>query len=218
MNMNPTTQDSAQPTRLADYRPPTWLVDSVALEFDLGIEHSDVAARLVLRSTTPDEPLQLDGEGLELLSLVLDGRALTPDSYQVTDRLLEIHGAHDGSLLETRVRVRPSANTALEGLYLSGSRDAGFLLTQCEPEGFRHITYFPDRPDVQSRFTVTLRADRNRFPVLLAGGNPDGDGDLPDGRHWARFVDPHRKPSYLFALAYLASFITYRVALALGAG
>ncbi len=81
-----------------------------------------------------------------------------------------------------------------------GSREAGFLLTQCEAEGFRHITFFPDRPDVLARYTVTLRADRERFPVLLAGGNPDGSGELADGRHWARFVDPHPKPSYLFAL------------------
>jgi aminopeptidase N len=98
------------------------------------------------------------------------------------------------------VRIHPATNTALEGLYLSGSREAGFLLTQCEAEGFRHITFFPDRPDVLTRYTVTLQAERARFPVLLAGGNPDGAGELPDGRHWARFVDPHPKPCYLFAL------------------
>ena len=106
----------------------------------------------------------------------------------------------DGSVLETLVRVKPSGNTKLEGLYLSGTPEAGFLLTQCEAEGFRRITYFPDRPDVLARYTVTLRADRERFPVLLAGGNPDGAGELEDDRHWARFVDPHPKPSYLFAL------------------
>jgi aminopeptidase N len=98
------------------------------------------------------------------------------------------------------VRIQPAANTTLEGLYLSGSREHGFLLTQCEAEGFRHITFFPDRPDVLARYTVSLRAERERFPVLLAGGNPAGHGDLPDGRHWARFVDPHPKPCYLFAL------------------
>ena len=198
--MNTGTQDPAQPTRLADYLPAAWSVDSVALEFDLDIDHAEVAARMVLRCADASQPLQLDGEGLELLSLALDGQQLPPGACEVSDRLLEIRGARDGSLLETRVRLRPSANTALEGLYLSGTRDAGFLLTQCEPQGFRHITYFPDRPDVQSCYTVTLRANRKRFPVLLAGGNPDGAGDLPDGRHWARFADPHRRPSYLFAL------------------
>ncbi|MEP6897962.1 MAG: M1 family aminopeptidase, partial [Rhodanobacter sp.] len=187
--------------RLADYRTPAWQVESVDMEFDLGIDISDVSTRLLLRrEPTQDLPLRLDGEGLELLSITLDGRPLAVDSYRHLGHLLEIDGARDGSVLETRVRLRPAANTALEGLYLSGSREFGFLLTQCEAEGFRHITFFPDRPDVQSRYTVTLRADRERFPVLLAGGNPDGAGDLPDGRHWARFVDPHPKPGYLFAL------------------
>ncbi|MEP7083780.1 MAG: aminopeptidase N, partial [Betaproteobacteria bacterium] len=125
---------------------------------------------------------------------------LPATAYRLGDNVLEVDGAMDGSVLETRVRLRPADNTALEGLYLSGSRDAGFLLTQCEAEGFRHITFFPDRPDVQSSYTVTLRADQARFPVLLAGGNPDGAGELEAGRHWARFVDPHPKPSYLFAL------------------
>jgi aminopeptidase N len=198
--MNTATRDPVPPTRLADYRAPAWTVDEVALEFDLDFEHSEVAARLLLHGADPTQPLELDGEDLELLAVTLDGQALTPDAYEVDARRLTIRGARDGSVLETRVRIHPAANTALEGLYLSGSRETGFLLTQCEPQGFRHITYFPDRPDVQSRYTVTLRANRERFPVLLAGGNPDGAGELPDGRHWARYVDPHRKPSYLFAL------------------
>ncbi len=191
---------AAQLVRLADYCAPAWHVDTVALDFDLGIDRTELAARMVLRCTDAGAPLQLDGENLELLAITLDGQALPASAYDVYDKLLEIRGAHDGSVLETRVRLQPATNTALEGLYLSGSREAGFLLTQCEAQGFRHITYFPDRPDVQSRYTVTLRADRARFPVLLAGGNPDGSGELADGRHWARFVDPHRKPSYLFAL------------------
>ena len=186
---------------LSDYRPPAWRVETVALEFDLGIESSEVAARLLLRCDDGQtEPVRLDGEDLELLALTLDGKAVPATAYRYADGVLEIDGAHDGSVLETRVRTRPATNTALEGLYLSGKRETGFLLTQCEAQGFRHITFFPDRPDVQCRYTVTLRADRERFPILLAGGDPDGTGELEDGRHWARFVDPHPKPSYLFAL------------------
>jgi len=187
--------------RLSDYCAPAWRVETVELDFDLGIDASELSARLLLRrDPTQPLPLRLDGENLELLSIALDGQVLPPTAYRYSDGVLEVDDVRDGSILDTRVRLRPSANTALEGLYLSGSREAGFLLTQCEAEGFRHITFFPDRPDVQSRYTVTLRADRERFPVLLAGGNLDGAGDMDGGRHWARFVDPHPKPSYLFAL------------------
>jgi len=187
--------------RLSDYRAPAWRVETVELDFDLGIDASELSARLLLRrDPAQTSPLRLDGENLQLLSITLDGRQLPATAYRYLGNVLEVDGAHDGSVLETRVRLRPAANTALEGLYLSGSRETGFLLTQCEAEGFRHITFFTDRPDVQSRYTVTLRADRARFPVLLAGGNPDGSGELEGGRHWARFVDPHPKPSYLFAL------------------
>ncbi|KJV36659.1 aminopeptidase N [Luteibacter yeojuensis] len=185
--------------RLADYRPPAWAVAHVALEFDLGIDRTEVLATLELVRQA-DEPIRLDGEGLELLELHLDGRRLGEGEYILANGVLEVGVDGDRCTLATRVAVRPAENTAFEGLYLSGSRDAGFLLTQCEAEGFRHITFYPDRPDVLSTFTVTLRADKARFPVLLAGGNPDGAGDLGDGRHWARFVDPHPKPSYLFAL------------------
>jgi len=189
------------PVRLADYRPPAWRVDHAELVFELGIDATEVAARLTLRCDGAcHAPLQLDGENLELLAIALDGAPLPDAAWRLLDGGIEVDGARDGSVLETRVRLHPAANTALEGLYLSGARDTGFLLTQCEAQGFRHITYFTDRPDVQSSYTVTLRADRARFPVLLAGGNPDGAGALEGGRHWARFVDPHRKPSYLFAL------------------
>ncbi|SEJ26724.1 aminopeptidase N [Frateuria terrea] len=194
-------EQSPSPIRLADYRPPAWTVSQIELEFDLGIDSTEVRSRLHLRRDPAQHvPLRLDGEGLELIAITLDGQPLDAHAYRYQDEVLEVEGASDDSVLETRVRVRPAANTALEGLYLSGSREQGFLLTQCEAEGFRHVTFFPDRPDVLARYSVTLRADRARFPVLLAGGNPAGAGELPDGRHWARFVDPYPKPSYLFAL------------------
>ncbi|NID06290.1 aminopeptidase N [Luteibacter jiangsuensis] len=185
--------------RLSEYRPPAWSVQHVDLAFDLGIDRTEVAATLAMVRQA-DEPVRLDGEGLELLELTVDGRRLGEGEYILANGVLEVAVEGDRCTIATRVAIRPAENTALEGLYLSGSRENGFLLTQCEAEGFRHITFFPDRPDVLSRYTVTLRADRQRFPVLLAGGNPDGAGELDGGRHWARFVDPHPKPSYLFAV------------------
>jgi len=199
--MHALSQQEPAVIRLRDYRAPAWRVESIELDVDLGIDASEISARLRLqRDPAQDEPLRLDGENLQLLSITLDDRQLPADSYRYDGSVLEVDGVRDGSVLETRVRVHPAANTALEGLYLSGPRETGFLLTQCEAEGFRHITFFPDRPDVLSIYAVTLRADRARFPVLLAGGNPDGAGELEGGRHWARFADPHPKPSYLFAL------------------
>src|SRR5690348_1773437 len=185
--------------RLADYQPPAWRVERIELTFDLGIDETLVSARLHLQRDH-DEPLRLDGEELELLEATLDGRALAPSEYVLDACSLTIPAARNGSVLETKVRIAPTRNTALSGLYLSGSREAGFLLTQCEALGFRRITFFPDRPDVLAKYTVMLRADRARFPVLLAGGDPDGAGELPNARHWARFVDPYPKPGYLFAL------------------
>ena len=187
--------------RRQDYQPPAWLVPELELEFDLGIAASEVHGRFrVRRGSGPDQPVRLDGEELELLEVRLDGKVLGESEYETRAGALILPGARDGSVIETRVRLQPEANTALEGLYLSGSREAGFLLTQCEAQGFRRITYFPDRPDVLARYTVTLRADPGRFPVLLAGGNPDGSGKLDDGRHWVRYVDPWPRASYLFAL------------------
>ncbi|WP_201313803.1 aminopeptidase N [Dyella sp. EPa41] len=199
--MNNRSDNPPALVRLSEYRAPAWRVSQVELTFDLGIDATEVTSRLHLqRDPAQDAPLRLDGEGLELLSIALDGQPLDGRAWRYVGNVLEVDGARDGSVLETRVCLRPAANTALEGLYLSGPRERGFLLTQCEAEGFRHITFFPDRPDVLASYTVTLCADRDRFPVLLAGGNPDGEGELEGGRHWARFVDPHPKPSYLFAL------------------
>jgi len=190
-----------QPTRLADYRPPDFLIDSVELEFDLGDTETRVKSHLTLRrnpdAKTPNTPLHLDGDELELVAISLDGKPLAPGDYHLEPGgALVIPQTPDAFALDITTRIHPERNTALSGLYMSG----GNYCTQCEPEGFRRITYFLDRPDVMARYTVTIRADKARFPVLLSNGNPSGNGDLPDGRHWAKWVDPHPKPSYLFAL------------------
>ena len=192
-------QDAPKVIRLADYAPPDFLVDAVDLEFDLAEHATQVRARLALRrnpAASRDRALALDGQHLELVSLALDGRALGPGDYARTDERLTIAGVPEAFALETVTRIDPAANTALEGLYLS----SGNFCTQCEAEGFRRITYYPDRPDVMARFTTTIRADKDRYPVLLSNGNRVAAGDLPDGRHYARWHDPFPKPSYLFAL------------------
>jgi aminopeptidase N len=194
------TDAAPRPTRLAEYRPPEFLVDTVDLEFDLDPTDTRVAAHIALRrnpEAPADAPLRLDGDELELVSLALDGRPLAPGDYRLEpDGALVIAQVPDAFALDVVTRIVPERNTALSGLYISG----GNFCTQCEPEGFRRITYFVDRPDVMARYGVRIRADKTRFPVLLSNGNPAGDGDLPDGRHWAKWVDPHPKPSYLFAL------------------
>ena len=183
--------------RLADYRAPAWTIDRIELEFDLDFEATCVASRLfVRRNGVHAEPLRLDGEGLQLRALRVDDRALGPDEYQHDARGLSIALDGDSAAIDTLVQIAPAANTAFEGLYASRE----FLLTQCEAQGFRRITYFIDRPDVMARFSVTIRADAARFPVLLGNGDLDAAGVLADGRHFARWNDPHPKPSYLFAL------------------
>jgi aminopeptidase N len=197
--MDTQTRSADTTVRLADYRPPAWRVSHLELVFDLGIDETRVRSRLRL-ARDRDEPLRLDGDDVELIAAWLDGRKLAASEYVLDPRGLTIAGADDGSVLEIEARIAPSRNTQLAGLYLSGSREFGFLLTQCEAQGFRRLTFFPDRPDVLSRYDVTLRAPKDRFPVLLAGGEEIESGDLADGRHYARFVDPHPKPGYLFAL------------------
>ncbi|QKT04515.1 aminopeptidase N [Ectothiorhodospiraceae bacterium 2226] len=184
---------------LKDYQPPAYLVDAVDLHFALDEQCTTATARLALRrnpARADAPPLRLDGQDLELVSLRLDGRALAPHEYRVEEEALEIPAAPEQCTLEVVTRTRPAENTALEGLYASG----GNLCTQCEAEGFRRITYYPDRPDVMARYTVTLSAERARYPVLLANGNLVAQGEERDGTHWARWEDPFPKPSYLFAL------------------
>ncbi len=182
-----------------DYRPPAFQVERIEMGFDLDPAETVVAARLHLVRRAPG-PLLLDGEGLTLLQVAVDGDAKDQDGYRLTSRgerqQLRLDDLPDRCLLDVAVRIAPAANTSLMGLYLS--RDDFF--TQCEAEGFRKITFFPDRPDVMAKFTVLLRADRRRYPVLLSNGNLVESGDLPDGRHYAKWEDPFPKPSYLFAL------------------
>jgi aminopeptidase N len=181
-------------TRLADYAPPAFLVDHVALDFSLDPAATTVRATLKLRRNGAG-PLVLNGRDMELLAIRLNGDALGPNRYNTDSKTLTIADVPDEFTLETEVRIAPDQNTELSGLYMSR---AGFF-TQCEPEGFRKITYFPDRPDVMARYTVTLRADKSRFPVLLSNGNKIAEG-ADGGKIWARWEDPHPKPSYLFAL------------------
>ncbi|WP_306581102.1 aminopeptidase N [Dokdonella sp.] len=195
------SSSGAKPTRyLRDHRAPEWRIDAVALEFDLDPAATIVSARLDLEQQVAGAVLCLDACDMDLLEVRVDERALGRDEFSHADGVLRVPGVQGRVRLATRVRIAPATNTTLQGLYTSGAGEHGFLITQCEAEGFRHITPFLDRPDVLARYEVTLRADRARFPLLLANGNCVEQGDLGDGRHQARFIDPHPKPSYLFAL------------------
>ncbi len=182
-----------------EYTPFAWNLDDVELRFDIGPDNTRVASVLRMKrnpAAEPDSDISLDGQQMELLSVVMNDRELTLEEYsRDADRLI-IHNAPDVCTLNIEVLIKPHENTALEGLYPSGD----FLLTQCEAEGFRKITYFPDRPDVMACFDVTITADQQRYPVLLSNGNMASSGQLEGGRHRVRWVDPFAKPSYLFAL------------------
>ena len=193
--------EEARPVRLEDYRPPDWLVESVELDVTLDPVATLVRATLTLRPNgngTAPAPLMLDGDALELRALKLDGAALPPEQFVATaDRLTIAQPPHRPFRLEIETVVDPSANTQLMGLYRSGS----IYCTQCEAEGFRRITYFPDRPDVMAVYTTRIEAEKADAPVLLANGNLIASGDVPGtSRHFAVWHDPFPKPSYLFAL------------------
>src|SRR3954447_24374728 len=181
-------------TRREDYRPPDWLVPEIRLEFDLDPERTCVRATLsVQRNGDHDRPLELDGSDLKLLSVRVDGQ---DGKWRLENSRLILDLAVSEATVETEVEISPAANTKLMGLYASG----GMLCTQCEAEGFRRITFFPDRPDVLSKYHVRMEADAARFPVLLSNGNRVAHGESADGRHWAEWQDPFPKPCYLFAL------------------
>lgn len=191
------TEDAVAPKTvyLKDYQSPCYLVDSVSLTFRIFEEKTVVLSRIQFRKNRDgNQPLILNGERLFLKSVSIDGKPVS--DYQVDERFLTIAAPGDKFTLETEVEIDPAANTALEGLYKSG----GNWCTQCEAEGFRKITYFPDRPDVMTVFTTRVEGDKAICPVLLSNGNLTEDGDLPDGRHYTVWHDPFPKPCYLFAL------------------
>ena len=188
-----------EPVRLSDYCPPAFLVDAVRLHVDLDAEQTRVTAELDLRrnpAAPAGSPLRLDAEYLELEALAVDDWTLDPDSALDGSGGITLHDAPERCTVHTVSRFSPAANTALSGLYRSG----GMYCTQCEAEGFRRITPFPDRPDVLAPFTTTIVADRDTCPVLLSNGDCLEQGELPGGRHYAVWHDPHPKPAYLFAL------------------
>ncbi len=191
--------EKKEPVFLQDYQSPSYWVETVALRFELGEESTVVRADLVIRrddQARADAPLVLDGQGFELLAVRIDGRTLAENEYLVEPETLTIATVPAAFTLAVETRLQPQLNTSLEGLYQS----SGNFCTQCEAQGFRRITYYPDRPDVMARYTTTLVGDRGRCPVLLANGNLVDSGALPDNQHFAVWEDPFPKPSYLFAL------------------
>jgi aminopeptidase N len=192
--------EEPHPVRLKDYRPPDWLIDTVDLDVSLDASATTVRARLKLKpnSAGTPAPLILDGEELQLRSLRLDGKPLANDSFLATPERLTIAQPPNRPFeLEIETVVDPAANSQLMGLYRAGTT----YCTQCEPEGFRRITYFLDRPDVMAVYTTRIEADKTEAPVLLANGNLVAHGDVPGtNRHFAVWRDPFKKPCYLFAL------------------
>ena len=193
--MMKTTEPRA--TFLKDYSPPAYRVSDIALDVLLDGSATRVTSTIqVQRLAASPEPLQLDGQRLKLISIKLDGKTLGSSAYTADESLLTVHQPPAVFTLEIVTEIAPAENTALEGLYMAG----GIYCTQCEPEGFRAITYFIDRPDNLARFTTRIEAPKSVAPVLLSNGNLIESGDLSEGRHYAIWRDPFPKPSYLFAL------------------
>jgi len=184
---------------LKDYTKPSFDVETVHLDIKLFEDYAQVDSKLeMVRQTAGD--IVLFGEALELLTITMNGKALSTEDYQQETGKLTIYNAPERATLDIQVRICPQTNTALEGLYMAGSGDDTMFVTQCEPEGFRKITFYPDRPDVLAIFTTRLEADK-RYPTLLANGNLVEAGEVADApdRHYAIWHDPTNKPSYLFA-------------------
>ena len=184
---------------LKDYTEPDFWIDTVDLQFELGEDFTTIESTLSLRrnpNRPGGAPLVLNGQDITLQSISLNGETLSETQYQVDETTLTIAHMPSEAILKTTVRALPQKNTSLEGLYKSGS----LFCTQCEPEGFRKITYYLDRPDVMATFTTTIIGDPEQYPVMLSNGNPVKTGMTPDDKRWIRWEDPHKKPAYLFAL------------------
>nr|MBF0223636.1 aminopeptidase N [Desulfobulbaceae bacterium] len=182
---------------LKDYTPFPYSINSIDLHFSLNEAYTQVKSTLVIsKSTKTAGALCLDGVGMELVSIALNDTPLHEDHYALTPDSLTIHSTPESFTLTIETLIKPQENSSLEGLYKSN----GMYCTQCEAEGFRKITYFPDRPDVLTVYTVTLEAEKKAYPVLLANGNLLTTGPLSGNRHYAKWEDPFRKPCYLFAI------------------
>jgi len=183
---------------LKDYQEPAFWVEHIDLTVRIFDTHTDVESHLTLKKNPniASRDLVLNGVEQEIVELALDGQPLTETDYRRDEESLTLSCDRDEARFSSLTRIRPQDNTSLEGLYQSGS----MYCTQCEAEGFRKITFYPDRPDVMATFTTRIEADRERFPVLLANGNPVDSGELDEGRHFATWNDPFPKPSYLFAM------------------
>ena len=183
-----------------DYTAPAYWVNTVEMGFDLDPAATRVATCITLQrnSTSPNKDVELLGDGAKLVALRMNGKTLHKGvkGYSIADGKLRIANAPDEITLEIETLIEPEKNTSMMGLYVSN----GNFFTQCEAEGFRKITWFPDRPDVMAKYTVMLRGNKKKYPVLLSNGNLIEQGDLPKGRHYAKWQDPFKKPSYLFAL------------------
>jgi aminopeptidase N len=182
-----------QPVYLSDYQPPAYRVTHTELTFDLDPTATRVKARLLIErhpEADAKAPLVLNGEHLKLISLAIDATPLDVAAYELDDEVLRIAQVPERFVLESEVEIAPQENTALEGLYQSN----GMYCTQCEAEGFRRITFYPDRPDVMATFKVTVIGDQQQEPILLANGNPIERGELKGGRHFVTWEDPHPKP------------------------
>ena len=187
-------------TYLKEYLPPAFLVEKVSLRFELDPASTRVFSQLNIKqnegSSAADAPLVLYGQALELCSIKIDGISISKDQLELDDESLTIRGLVGEAVIEIETLIHPADNKALEGLYVS----SGMFCTQCEAEGFRRITYFPDRPDVMATYKTTIVADKEQYPVLLSNGNCTDQGTLENGQHWVTWEDPFPKPSYLFAL------------------
>jgi len=193
--MMKTTEPRA--THLKDYRPPAYRIPDIELDFHLDSLATRVTSTMrVERLASKPAPLELDGQRLKLISIKIDGQLLDPSAYAADPSSLTVHNPPASFMLEIVTEIAPAENTALEGLYMAN----GIYCTQCEPEGFRCITYFIDRPDNLARFQTRIEAHISVAPVMLSNGNLIESGELDDGRHFAIWRDPFPKPSYLFAL------------------